>query len=130
MKLGQQYIGLKVDTARRAGKLSYDIVSIVGELPKVRGYVKLSVVDKCLDMLDRALLHAIRDAKYAQNPHCEYCKEFVPKSEVTGDHVRPRKLGGTTCWKNVVPCCPRCNEEKGEMTVEEFLSLKSNTDSL
>lgn len=45
---------------------------------------------------------------------CQYCGRQV--SNLTVDHVIPRRLGGKTNWNNVVAACPRCNHIKGGMT--------------
>jgi len=37
------------------------------------------------------------------------------------DHVVPRSRGGKD-GKNLVPCCFRCNQMKGNMTLEEFVA--------
>ena len=44
---------------------------------------------------------------------CQYCGRVLPASALTFDHVRPRSLGGTTCWSNVVAACVPCNTAKG-----------------
>jgi 5-methylcytosine-specific restriction endonuclease McrA len=48
---------------------------------------------------------------------CQYCGRQT--SELTIDHVIPRRLGGETRWDNVVSACPRCNHLKGGMTPEQ-----------
>ena len=48
---------------------------------------------------------------------CQYCGRQT--SELTIDHVIPRRLGGKTRWDNVVSACPRCNHLKGGMTPEQ-----------
>ena len=67
---------------------------------------------------------------------CQYCGRVLPASALTFDHVRPRALGGTTCWSNVVAACVPCNTAKGsalsmrprrpahEPTTRELLSLR------
>lgn len=45
---------------------------------------------------------------------CQYCGRRI--SNLTIDHVIPRRLGGRTDWDNVVAACPRCNHLKGGMT--------------
>jgi len=47
---------------------------------------------------------------------CFYCGE-APNSV---DHVVPRSRGGKD-GKNLVPCCFRCNQMKGNQTIEEFV---------
>ena len=37
------------------------------------------------------------------------------------DHVIPRSRGGRD-GKNLVPCCFRCNQMKGNQTIEEFIA--------
>lgn len=48
------------------------------------------------------------------NYTCQYCGRQL--SNLTIDHVIPRRLGGKTDWGNVVAACPRCNHLKGGMT--------------
>jgi len=48
------------------------------------------------------------------NYTCQYCGRQM--SNLTIDHVIPRRLGGKTQWRNVVAACPRCNHQKGGMT--------------
>ncbi len=41
---------------------------------------------------------------------CQYCNA---SSELTFDHVIPRRAGGRTTWENVVAACSPCNLRKG-----------------
>jgi 5-methylcytosine-specific restriction endonuclease McrA len=43
----------------------------------------------------------------------------VTRAEGTFDHVVPRRLGGTTCWENIVMACVPCNQKKGGRTPEQ-----------
>ena len=60
------------------------------------------------------------------NWRCFYCAEPVqrnspdPKHEATKDHMTPISRGGVNFIGNIVPACLRCNQLKGEKTVEEF----------
>jgi len=45
---------------------------------------------------------------------CQYCGRQM--TNLTIDHVIPRRLGGKTDWDNVVAACPRCNHLKGGLT--------------
>lgn len=63
---------------------------------------------------------------------CAYCGKFVPKSQITVDHIFPihcaennikmqkrlDKLGikNINCEKNLAPACRRCNSSKGAKT--------------
>ncbi len=51
------------------------------------------------------------------NYTCQYCGR--QSSNLTVDHVIPRRLGGKTNWTNVVAACPRCNHLKGGMTPKQ-----------
>ena len=50
------------------------------------------------------------------NHTCQYCGK---NGNLTIDHVIPRCKGGKDSWDNVVVCCIRCNNKKGDRTVEE-----------
>ena len=47
---------------------------------------------------------------------CAYCR----RSATTVDHVLPRSRGGPDSWENLVACCVRCNNTKGDRTPEEM----------
>ena len=50
---------------------------------------------------------------------CQYCRQvFVPK-QLTLDHVVPKSRGGGSTWENLVACCFRDNNKKGNRTPEE-----------
>ena len=47
---------------------------------------------------------------------CAYCK----RSANTIDHVQPKSRGGSDSWENLVACCLRCNNKKGDKTLAEI----------
>ncbi|MES2169478.1 MAG: HNH endonuclease [Actinomycetota bacterium] len=47
---------------------------------------------------------------------CGYCGG----SANTIDHVLPRSRGGQDSWENLVACCLRCNNVKGDKTPQEM----------
>ena len=50
-------------------------------------------------------------------------------SQITLDHVYAKGLGGPTIPQNMVPSCKKCNEEKENMTPDQFrvyMSLKDD----
>jgi 5-methylcytosine-specific restriction endonuclease McrA len=47
---------------------------------------------------------------------CGYCGS----SASTIDHVLPRSRGGKDSWENLVACCLRCNNAKGDRTPSEM----------
>lgn len=50
------------------------------------------------------------------NFNCGYCG----KSANTIDHVLPKSRGGADSWENLVACCLRCNNAKGDRTPSEI----------
>ena len=50
---------------------------------------------------------------------CQFCGQVFAAGELTLDHVTPRSRGGLTSWENLVACCHRCNNIKGDRTPEE-----------
>lgn len=49
--------------------------------------------------------------------HCQYCGSI--SEELTTDHVVPRSRGGEDSWENLVTACTRCNNRKGNRTLED-----------
>ncbi len=47
---------------------------------------------------------------------CAYCN----RSATTVDHVLPKSKGGRDCWENLVACCLKCNNTKGDKTLGEI----------
>ena len=50
---------------------------------------------------------------------CQYCGVIESPRDMTIDHVIPRSRGGENTWYNIVTCCKRCNQKKGNRTPEE-----------
>ena len=48
---------------------------------------------------------------------CQYCGY---DEDLTFDHVIPRSRGGADSWENLVACCLRCNNLKGDRTPQEM----------
>ena len=47
---------------------------------------------------------------------CQYCGKRYPMSELSLDHVVPRRQGGIASWENIVCACTKCNVKKGGRT--------------
>jgi len=47
---------------------------------------------------------------------CAYCK----RTANTVDHVQPKSKGGRDSWENLVAACLRCNNIKGDKTLNEI----------
>ncbi|TBN58611.1 HNH endonuclease [Glaciihabitans arcticus] len=50
------------------------------------------------------------------NSRCGYCSG----SASTIDHILPRSRGGKDSWENLVACCLKCNNLKGDRTPQEM----------
>ncbi len=50
---------------------------------------------------------------------CQYCGKKFPTSELSLDHVIPKRLGGGTDWENIVCACTSCNVKKGGRTPKQ-----------
>lgn len=51
------------------------------------------------------------------NHKCQYCgRSDLP---LTIDHVIPKSKGGQDTWENLVAACIKCNNKKGDRTLEE-----------
>lgn len=53
------------------------------------------------------------------NYECVYCGDDNRKA-LTLDHVVPKSKGGKDRWSNLVTCCYDCNQEKADLTLEEW----------
>jgi hypothetical protein len=56
------------------------------------------------------------------NPHvCYLCgKQITENDDLTVDHKIPHSRGGKTKESNLAICCRACNDDKADMTVEEY----------
>lgn len=54
------------------------------------------------------------------NYECVYCGESGERSKLTLDHVVPQSKGGPNTWNNLVTSCKKCNNEKADLTLEEY----------
>jgi 5-methylcytosine-specific restriction endonuclease McrA len=50
---------------------------------------------------------------------CQYCGRSFPTSDLSIDHVVPRRMGGGDSWTNLVCACIRCNAKKGGRTPDQ-----------
>ncbi|CAJ1611451.1 HNH endonuclease [Clostridium perfringens] len=70
----------------------------------------------------------MREVRESQNICCYCGKELVPE-ERTVDHIHPINRGGETVLENLAVCCQRCNFEKQDMTLQEYIAYKSKKDN-
>lgn len=64
----------------------------------------------------RAVPVSRRGVLRRDNQRCAYCSA----SATTIDHVIPRSRGGADSWDNLVACCLKCNNVKGDKTPQEM----------
>jgi 5-methylcytosine-specific restriction endonuclease McrA len=50
---------------------------------------------------------------------CQYCGRGFQCEDLTFDHVVPKSKGGTNSFENVVTCCIKCNNIKGDSRPED-----------
>ena len=62
------------------------------------------------------------EIKLRDNNRCIYCGST---DNLTIDHVRPRSKGGETNFNNCVTACRCCNQAKGSMLLQDFLSYQT-----
>lgn len=68
----------------------------------------------CLDKLRSHVQHA----------HvCPYCQRLLTAATFTLDHALPTSRGGPWTLNNLTVSCRECNEQKGNLTADEFRSL-------
>ncbi len=54
---------------------------------------------------------------------CCYCHRPLSSSNCTLDHAFPRGLGGISIPENLKPCCKKCNNEKGDLTLKQYKEI-------
>jgi 5-methylcytosine-specific restriction endonuclease McrA len=74
---------------------------------KLRGYIPLPY---------NGVVFTRKNIFLRDNYTCQYCKK---SNNLTIDHVIPTSRGGEDVWENVVTCCVRCNNKKGDKLLEE-----------
>jgi len=57
---------------------------------------------------------------YRDNKRCFYCGKTLLFKQSTLDHYYPKSLGGRGEIFNLVNCCKKCNEEKGNELPEDW----------
>jgi len=63
-------------------------------------------------------IHLSRRSILARDDYtCQYCGKTG--TELTVDHIIPKRMGGQSTWDNLVCCCRHCNVKKGDRSVKE-----------
>ncbi|HUU53359.1 MAG TPA: HNH endonuclease [Armatimonadota bacterium] len=123
--LNDNYQPLNVTNARRAiGLLCVGKAHVVEADSKVfrseRIAIELPTVVRLNHHVRRPtpVLRVSRKSIFARDHYtCQYCgAHSVP---LTIDHVVPRERGGGDDWTNLLCCCTKCNNKKGNRMPEE-----------
>lgn len=110
--------------------MKFDIQPIINDLPGDFAYFKKKHKKKLLASLIHERSHwtytRTRLAE-AQNWKCCYCGCYMienhgHKNSVTVEHVIAKSKGGSNDPSNLAASCARCNEARGNKTIEEFMS--------
>lgn len=51
---------------------------------------------------------------------CAYCARMFLEDKLSRDHIVPVSKGGKDNWMNVVTSCKRCNNEKDDLSIDEW----------
>ena len=87
--------------------------SVTFKLPSV---IVLKTVVK---FISRGIKPSRNNILWRDKNQCQYCGVVESPKEMTIDHVVPRSRGGENTWTNLVTCCKKCNQKKGNRTPEE-----------
>lgn len=124
--LNQNYEALTICSARRAIVLLFQGKA---EMVEAADSLKIHSVSAAWDCPS-----IVRLWEYRKVPHkriiltrkniiirdrhrCQYCG--AQRGGMTVDHVMPKKMGGADTWENLVCACARCNNRKGDRTLEQ-----------
>ncbi|MBN2057606.1 MAG: HNH endonuclease [Candidatus Saganbacteria bacterium] len=120
--LNSTYAPINITSWRRAMVLLYkgkaNGVAFNGCM--INGRLRLPEVIKLSNYVPLPFAEIVLSRKnlYLRDNHaCQYCGRTT--GQMTIDHVIPRSRGGKDTWDNLVVCCARCNNRKGDRNLEE-----------
>ena len=91
-----------------------NINNIIYDYPSILKLNKLTKKNTSKDIIfNRSNL--VRRDKY----RCQYCNKFLYNREITIDHIIPKSLGGENSFLNCVISCHKCNNTKGNKTLDQ-----------
>ena len=109
---------------RQPGLAAID--ELVGRAPRIKhpGRRRAKVADTeskiPADKFPPIWRKALDDMMDAYERRCAYLAMFIEHTgNPTVDHVIPKSRGGGSGWDNLVTCCKRCNNRKGNLLPEE-----------
>lgn len=60
-----------------------------------------------------------------QDKKCYYCYKSILFDEISVDHKLPKSKGGKNSMENYAVCCFNCNNDKADMTEEEYTKKRA-----
>lgn len=134
--LDGSYMPRSILTSERAFAIFYkgnaDIVENHTD-PETGEPIKFQIVNPDLDIYKPSIIRVKKNMKVnfhktkvsrenvfkRDNYTCVYCGSENRKT-LTIDHVIPQCRGGKDTWENLVTACFKCNQEKNDLSLEEY----------
>ena len=85
---------------------------LINSIIATKNYSKISYSDYIPPLTNTTLFK--RDAST-----CLYCGESYTLKSLSRDHITPLSRGGQNNWMNTVTACKKCNNHKGDNTLEQ-----------
>lgn len=90
--------------------------------PSVTIQVPSVVITRDWVKMTRHVKYSRNNVYLRDNYTCQYCGEHFHADNLTLEHVKPRKLGGTSTWENTVAACGPCNSVKSHFEIMKPMS--------
>ena len=120
--LNSTHLPINITSWQRAMTLLYkgraDGVQFNGHF--VNGKYRLPEIIRLVNYVPMPYAEVVLTRKniYLRDNHtCQYCGKTG--GNLTIDHIVPKSRGGGESWENLVVCCSRCNNRKGNQTLDE-----------
>jgi 5-methylcytosine-specific restriction endonuclease McrA len=97
-----------------------------GKFSRKLAYAKNNILYICNDANFEDVMYDIAYSM-CNSDVCFYCKRRITKENRTIDHVFPKCWGGVSISINLVPCCKKCNEQKANMTQNQFIRWRKHS---
>ena len=120
--LNSTHLPINITTWQRAMVLMYKgrAAGVAYNGRMINGRFRLPEIIKLVNYVPMPYTDVVLSRKniYLRDNHtCQYCGKSG--GNLTIDHVVPKSRGGDDTWGNLVVCCARCNNRKGNQNLEE-----------
>ncbi|MCE5329649.1 HNH endonuclease [bacterium] len=116
--------GVSNELALQAAKYSYKKYGF-GTAMSITEYLEIienSAKKRLYNVNVRLWYKIIKEVFKRDDYTCQYCFQVGGKLEC--DHIIPFSKGGTDTMDNLITSCRKCNRQKKDKTVEEFLNWR------